>query len=380
MRLDSSRNKHREYSFRETCPESGAQVIQLSSAAYVHTHIYPESPVFTPDSRRFIYRRFQGLDGPAQVWACDLADLSLAPLTDPGTLSSPSVTPDGTSMVYVAVRGEREFEVRRVSLETGEDESIALVAGHRKPYPLSTISPDSRLFVAGVWAKSGLWGLLRVDLRTGVHRVIHEAHDIFNPHMQFEPGEGRDILVQHNRGGKLDEQGVIVDLVGEEGATFYLVDRDGSNKRTLSIGKPHSAPAQGHQCWIGATKRILSTLGTTEEEAEKIGNLVTIGEGDARPTIIARGHSFGHPNASRDGRFWVSDVTPSGDIYVGSIRTGRMRLLCRSGSSFGSPQYTHPHPCFSPDAKTVLFNSDRTGLGQIHAARLPDGLLDGLDG
>jgi len=32
------------------------------------------------------------------------------------------------------------------------------------------------------------------------------------------------------------------------------------------------------------------------------------------------------------------------------------------------------------DAKTVLFNSDRTGLAQIHAAILPDGLLASLDG
>lgn len=379
MRFSTDRNKHREYSFRETCPESGAQVIQLSSAAYIHMHVYPESPVFTPDSRRFIYDRFHSLDGPNQYWVCDLSALSLVPLTEPATLSSPSVTPDGRFMVYIVVRGERELEVHRVSLETRTDESIALVSGHGKPYHLSTVSPDGRYFVTGVWAKSGLWGLLRVDLTTGEHGIIHEAKDIFNPHMQFEPGEGQDILVQHNRGGKLDERGMIVNLVGEEGATFYLIDREGGNLRTLDIGKPYSPPCQGHQCWIGTTKRILSTIHLTHEEAMTAGNLVSIAEGEKGPTVVAKGHFFSHPNASRDGRFWVSDVLPGGDIHIGSIRTGHHRLLCRSGSSFGSPQYTHPHPCFSPDARTVLFNSDRTGLAQIHAARVPDGLLDELD-
>jgi hypothetical protein len=106
---------------------------------------------------------------------------------------------------------------------------------------------------------------------------------------------------------------------------------------------------------------------------------VTIGEGDERPTVIARGAYFSHPNASRDGRWFVSDVSPGSEIRVGSLVTGRHRLLCRSGSSFGRPQYTHPHPFFSPDAHRVLFNSDRTGLPQIYLAELPEGLLEELE-
>ncbi|MDP6125035.1 MAG: hypothetical protein QGH20_04695 [Candidatus Latescibacteria bacterium] len=55
---------HRESIPRGAAPESGAEITQLSSSAYIHTHIYPETQVWTPDSTRFVYRRFQSLDAP----------------------------------------------------------------------------------------------------------------------------------------------------------------------------------------------------------------------------------------------------------------------------------------------------------------------------
>lgn len=37
------------------------------------------------------------------------------------------------------------------------------------------------------------------------------------------------------------------------------------------------------------------------------------------------------------------------------------------------PQWTHPHPCYSPDGKMVTFTSDRTGHPQVYVAELPSG-------
>jgi len=359
----------------QTCAESGARIIQLTSAAFIHTHIYPESPVFTPDSRHFVYRRFQSLDGPESLWLCELATHRLSRLTEDGSFQGPVVGPDGSWCGYVEVRGPQEFAVQRIALPGGQKETVAVVLGLRRPYDLGTISPDGRWYVTGVWLPDGEFGLLRVDMQQGTHQIIHQDPEILNPHMQFEPGKGQDILVQHNRGGSLDAEGNIARLVGEQGATIYLVDREGQSLRRLAIGQPFTAPTQGHQCWIGSTGRILSTLVGDLDG----GNLVTIGVDDKRPTTVARGASFCHPNVSRDGRWFVSDVSPEGEIMVGSLKTGQYRLLCRSGSSFGRPQYTHPHPFFSPDGRYALFNSDRTGLAQIYAAEIPEGLLEELD-
>ncbi len=327
MQTESSRTR--------ICAESGAKLTQLTSAAFIHTHIYPEAPVFTPDSRYFIYHRFQSLDSPSSFWLCDLQTNRLRRLTDDGPVKSPVMSPDGTWCAYLYLDDPTEFQVKRVSLQDSECVTVTTVRGLRRPYGLGTISPDGRWYVTGVWLPDGEFGLLRVDLDEGTYKVIHQDPEILNPHMQFEPGEGQDILVQHNRGGYLDEEGNIVRLVGEQGATIYLVDCEGQNVRRLPIGKPHTAPTQGHQCWIGTTGRILST---TAEDPE-VGNLVTVAEGDERPTLVARGVYFCHPNASRDGRWFVSDVSPSGEIVVGSLTTGRYKLLCESGSSFGRPHH-----------------------------------------
>ncbi|MCC9077011.1 PD40 domain-containing protein [Litorilinea aerophila] len=358
-------------------PESGAKIVQLTSAACISTHIYPEAPIFSPDSRYFIFNRFASLDRPNQFWLGDTESLQLIRLTSGEMpVTAPVMAPDGGWLCYLSVQAPTDWTLERVDLSTFEREPVLQIRGYRRPYPLATISPDGRWYVTGVWLPEGDFGLLRVDLLLREAQIIHRDPEILNPHMQFDPGGGRDLLVQHNRGGQLDEAGNIVRLVGPEGATFYLVDMDGQNVRRLAIGKPYSAPVQGHQCWIGTTGRILSTL-SGEIEA---GNLVTIGEGDEAPTVVARGMDFCHPAASRDGRWFVSDVRPEGEIVVGSLETGRYRLLCRSGASFGRPQYTHPHPFFSPDRRRVFFNSDRTGLAQIYMAEIPESLWDELQG
>ena len=356
--------------------ESGAKVIQLTSAALIHTHIYPEAPIFTPDSRYFIYNRFEALDGPNSFWLCDVQTHRLQRLTEPDeeAVTGPVMAPHGEWMVYLHVRTPTELALKRLDLHTRERTVVAVLTGYRRPYPLGTISRDGRWYVTGVWLPDGEFGLVRVDLQDGTHKVIHQDPEILNPHMQFEPGQGRDLLVQYNRGGHLDEAGNIVRLVGDQGATFYIIDYEGQNRRDLAIGKPHSAPVQGHQCWIGSTGRILSTLsGITEE------NLVSIGAGDEKPVVVASGAYFWHPNASRDGRWFVSDVSPTGEIMVGSIKTGRYRLLCQSESSGGRPPETHPHPRFTPQKPKVVFNSDRSGLAQIYMVEIPEGLLEELE-
>jgi Tol biopolymer transport system component len=173
-----------------TCEESGAKITQLTSAAFIHHHIYPEAPVFTPDARYFVYDRFQSLDSPNHLWLCDLETGRLRQLTYEGAVRGPVMGPDGRWVVYVHTRGPKEFAVKRVSLETYACETVTVATGLRRPYALGTISPDGRWYVTGVWLPDGEFGLLRVDLQEQTHAVIHQDPEILNPHMQFEPLPG----------------------------------------------------------------------------------------------------------------------------------------------------------------------------------------------
>jgi hypothetical protein len=389
---------HVESIRRETHPESGAVVTQLTSAAYIHTHIYPEAPVFSPDSRRFVYARVRSVDQPREYWICDLGAEGmgahgLRPLTTPDdepSVHGPVITPDGQWFVYVAVPESSDdvpaLEVRRRPLDPpgAPSEAICSIEGFERPYPLGTISPDGRYYATSALRldRAGgppIAGILVADIQERRLRCVHEGHDIFNAHVQLEPGQGQDLLIQHNRGGVLDASGTIVRLVGDEGATFYLIDRDGGNLRRLSIGRPFSRPVQGHQVWLGPTGRVLSTLVRRPGDDPDEGDLVSIGTGDARPVEVARGWRFDHLAVTRDGRYFICDVPPGGEIVAGSVATGRARVLCASGTSLGRPQYTHGHPFFSPDSRRAFFNSDRTGLGQVYMADIPEGFLSSLD-
>jgi hypothetical protein len=49
---------------------------------------------------------------------------------------------------------------------------------------------------------------------------------------------------------------------------------------------------------------------------------------------------------------------------------GALSWMETPADSVYGPQYTHPHPSFSPDEKLVAFASDRTGQSQVYVAEL----------
>jgi len=95
--------------------------------------------------------------------------------------------------------------------------------------------------------------------------------------------------------------------------------------------------------------------------------------------LVGEGEAFCHIHASPDGRYWVSDSNRSARVFVGSLATGRHRLFCSTGSTFGSAQYTHPHPFFLGDGRAIGWNSDVTGVPHVYYAKIPDGFLGSLD-
>jgi len=136
---------------------------------------------------------------------------------------------------------------------------------------------------------------------------------------------------------------------------------------------------QGHQCWVGTKTVVITTLHNRASETAPWvqDRIVAIVPGEAA-RIVSTGQAFTHMHASPDGELWVSDSNRTGDIFVGSIRTGKYKLFHRSGSTFGSAPETHPHPFFLGDGRTIGWNSDVTGVAHIYCAEIPPGFLDSL--
>ncbi len=345
----------------------------------IHTQIYGETPYTDADSRYVVFTRQYTTHGHMEVWRADLEQDILTPLcSEVIGISGMAVSPDQRHFYCVRHIGDRQFRIIRTAIDTFEQIGWTFTGA---PYvrSLGSMGPDGRTYITSTMLSSQSFGVVRYDLVTARREVIHESPEICNAHPQLDPANGDVILVQHNRGSQVDESGRITRSVGEAGATLYTIGTDGKNQQELPVGEPHTYAVQGHQCWVGETGSILFTIGGPREEVIESGNLMTITPGDHAHRVAAQGHFFWHPNASKDGRFFVSDTGNDGLIVVGSLATGGTQVLCESGASMGFPQYTHPHPYFTPDCRWVIFNSDRTGIPQIYAARVPGGLLESLE-
>jgi len=370
---------------RETDAGSGSQVVQLTSSPIISNNIYCEQAYCTADGKRFAFIRtsYASPKLTTSLWVCE-------PETRRITMVEPEIDSEVanckyTGIMYYVVSREERRELVRLSLESFQKEVVFNMDG----VPIrgiQSVSPDQRYYVGTYIPRESIKEghatpqVIRLDLETGEWRVIHKNIDIINTHLQYEPSRGEDILVQHNRGAILDQDGNIIKLVGDEGATLYVINNEGENYRPLPVGKPYTNPVTGHECWIGDTGEIILTIGASQEEALRLGNVLAAKPGAERARTVAKGYMINHISVSRDGSFFVGDAwnVPGKPIVAGSIKTGRFMVLCTSGASGGHPQYNHPHPYFTGDGKWVIFNSDRTGIPQIYAASVSEDLLASL--
>ena len=363
----------RELIPRAVDPLSGAKIAQLTSAAAISHDIYGEQLNCSADGGRIAFMRCYSTDyvrGPMEVWVCDLANERVSRL---GTAAMFLVggDPSRDAVYYVRLDPDRKQTVVRANLKTLVQTD--LFAFGRCPPPeyggLLAISPDERHCLILRRLSDRGYGIERIDLVKGNWEIIHERDDIFNAHLQFDPGSG-DFMVQWNRGGRVDYAFNVITNVGPEGATMYVLDRDGKNERPLPIGTPHTAPVTGHETWLGRTGRLLLTV--------QGGKILTAAPGDAKPALIAEGPGFNHITASADGRFFVVDNFNTGRLFLGCVATRQVVPFCDTNASGGTPQYTHTHPFITPGNRHVIYNSDRTGICQVYSALIPPGLLEKL--
>lgn len=369
-----------EFVPRETDPRSGSHVIQLTSGTTIDCNLYCEVRYMDADSRYVMFTRGATPQGPFELWRADLQRSWSEPVAPHVEgLRGAAVSPDQRYFCIALDRPDLPVTILRVEIATLCSERIVL-DGAPRLRSLGTLGPDGRTYIYACRLEPQLFGIVRADLEVGAWEVIHADPEIPNAHVQIEPGKGELCLVQHNRGCIVDERGQMTRNVGEQGSTLYVIDMQGKPTR-LPIGIHHTPRCQGHEAWMGESGEILFTVWHNEpREALRRGNLLAVRPGADAARAIAGGHVYVHPNASKDGRFFVADTRPEGHpIVVGSTRTGRSRVLCDSGASIGRPQYTHPHPYFSPDCRWVIFNSDRDGIPRPYAASVPDGLLEALE-
>ena len=327
-------------------PQTRAHIVQLTSNVTISQNLYFEETAFTPDCKRVIFISKNGAHRGARfdLYRVNVDGSEMVQLTDRDDFGDCHLSIDGTRAFYTA-----GTDVRAVYLDDARDEVLASFAGAGTTAEI-TLGGD--YVFARVIREGDRHALIRIPINGGDPETIYEGgmfcHLTANPSGQYISWVTQ--RVAETREG-----------------TWRVMRTDGTDERAW--------PAQRwtHSSWVGATDRMQGGLLPPDRA------LSWAHPHDSEHQTIAEGAYFVHSSATPDAEWIVSDTNwPNIGLQLVHVPSGRWDTLCLDQSSFGHPQYTHPHPDISPDGRRVFYNSDRTGIPQVYIVTVPDWLRDEL--
>lgn len=341
---------------------TGARIRQISSHPSINHLSYFLQSSFTPDSRSLIFISYR--TGNAQLFEAGFPDGPIRQLTDGAPVHpySPTLSPDGGRVFFV--RDGSVWVLDRASLR-----ETLIVEFQGAQLGECTLGDGGRWMTAAI-KQGSLQGLVTGRSDGSGWRVIPFSRTVIHP--QFHPLEPEWI-----------------EFAGDPAPRMYRVRRDGTGLECLYT---HDGSEWiTHETFLGAT-----------------GDLVFIQwpkclyrmDWTSRAISPVTDYSVWHISPNRDGTKVLCDTNhPDEGIFQIDVATGQRRLVCLSESGNGGtqwtqstpanwkvdskstlswlevptdsiygPQWTHPHPCFSPDGKLVTFTSNRTGFAQVYVA------------
>ena len=390
----------------------GLRIVQITTDPDVESHhLYPECPMFTPDSRKFVFLRSEGKKHLRGYWLCDLGDnFALRKLVGETGVVGLVVSPDGRWAYYILDRmsyPEQAFVVKRVSLEDFRGEVLFTYDGaipgkshklSRLRGPTSISSDGKRLcgwaFLGDGKSVNGPFGILVFDIEARSTRLIFQAEEFCNMHLQYchstDAQHSHDILVQHNHGAEVDPSGTRTRLQASEGADLHVVRDDTTHWRDVPIGRDGVLFHTGHEQWRGRMPTVISSMSDKSAGRHRLFEswpIATDAETSHRGSRIPGARNTDLTRLVPDTNFDHFSMDPSGmylvarqgvwrecghiELYLASFSTGpspvlSVRYLLTPGTV--KQDRNKPRPFFSPDARMVFFHSDLDGPSQIFVA------------
>lgn len=358
--------------------ENGVIVWRVTDDEAPKSNVYCEDCFCSPDGRYFLYERRNPAKGIREMVRCEFGSWRQDVVAEGAT--APLISPSGVAYFFRDA-GPGAMEMMRLDIGGGRAESMGFAwpsYSVRKTLGRGTISCDERYFAQGVVESFDpqMFAIDLLDLQDGSISRIFRDPFISNPHAQFEPSEGRQILVQHNRGSQFAPDGRGIEPFDERGISLILVDAPSGKMEPLAVGPPHTDGGTGHEVWIGASKSVLLSTKSWFGAQPQGGSLYMVSS--ARPARRLMNHlDANHVNVSACGRYWCCDERGTHHLYAGPVNSDQKRFICDSRSSYANGQPSHAHAYVSRDLRWIVFNSDTTGMTQIHVAQAPEDFWSG---
>lgn len=350
---------------------TSAALLQLTAAPCINHHAYFLNCTLTPDESALIFSSNRSgswqlysiepfPDGPIRQWTCG----------EPIHPFSPAIHPGGDRVYFV--RGGDVWEIRRDTL--GE----RLVARHENAQLGEvSLSPDGEWLAAA--AKIGGERGLVVGRTDGSGWRFHRfPRTVIHP--QFHPLEPEWL-----------------EFAADPAPRMHRIRRDGAALECLYEHTNDEFVV--HEAFLGSTGDLVYV-----EWPRALWRM----DWTTRDRRLVCEFNAWHIAPSRDGARILCDTNhPDRGIFLIDARSGERRLLCLSQSSnrgsqwaksryalpedfaaarssagarlswmetaddtvYG-PQWTHPHPSFSPSERFAIFTSDRSGHPQVYAVEI----------
>lgn len=354
---------------------TGATIHQLTQHASINHNLYFLNRSFTPDGQTVIFTSYR--DGNANLFELAFPDGQIHQLTEAPQLHpfSACLSQSGEDIFFT--RAGSIWKLRRASLE-----ETCLAAFENSQLGECNLSRNGKWIVTAIkqHGDSGV-AVARTD---GSHQsvVLRWPRTIIHP--QFHP---------------LDDR--FIEFSSDPAPRMHLLDRQTGKVECLH--EHDNDEFVVHETFLGVTQALVFTVWPFALKQLRL---------PSREIREIAAFNAWHISPSSDGSRILCDTNhPDIGIQMVDVATGTRRTVCHPRSSNGGsqwrtsryavatdwaraaeqqsersqslswmemktdtvygPQWTHPHPSWSPDETKVIYTSDVSGTAQLYVAEIP---------
>lgn len=354
---------------------TGAAILQWTSHPAMQHHFYFTNPTVSADGRQGFFISYR--TGYPNIFSIDLETGELTQVTDRVDVNPFSPTRSTASpLIYFSARSS----VWAVSSATGEATELCRFP----PCRLGNCSLDAE----GNWLAVGLrradhCQLALVETRTGRHEIVAQQAEI--GHIQFCPRDANLLLFSGPPDCRLwvhDRTTGQTRPVYRQGADEWIVHESwlGVGEEILFTHWPHALGAIHPD---GGGRRTVAAINAWHACSNRRGTQIVCDTNHPDRGLLLIDPATGAfatlccPDATSRGTQWRHSLPATGaGIDTSIIRSDTPETdpppkPDDPASTYG-PQWTHPHPSFSPDGGWVIYTSDRDGWSHVYSVEVPD--------
>ncbi len=354
---------------------TGAHIYQLTNDNTINHNLYFLTPSFTPDQSHLIFTSYRS--GKANFFKLEFPKGDIVQLTNGDAVHGYSgvIAKDGTELFYT--EGD---SIKAIHLDTFEERVLAefpdgglgecSVSADEK-FIVIAMKHDGKSHIT-VTATNGSGGeiIYTSSEQTIIHPQFHPKHaDLIAysgdpaPRMWTINRDGTEnrMLYQHEN----DEFLVHETFLGSQDE--LIVTHWPYALRRISLESLEMQTISDFNAWHIASNRA-GTKVLCDTVHPDIGlRLIDVETGEHVPIC--------YPQSSSSGSQWKKDRYALAADWAAAQQAGdREKSLSwmemKVDTVYG-PQWTHPHPSFSPDETAVVYTSDVSGHSQVYVAVIP---------